>query len=253
MKLYRRLFFLLSLLFVLVSCNKDEGFGGSCSIEGYVYNIVHHNKNFSFLTDTVPASEWRVYILAGENGAVLDDVRTNYLGMYRFDYLRSGTYPVYAYSEYPNDIYRAEMVEVKAGKGLNVADTIYVHSGKAFGTSIIQGSVYATYYHNGVFMDAGVAIEQRVSIKRVGEVAPFNDTRVGDLGIFAFEGVLPGDYEIYVVNEDEESEKPTVPHLIQVTVTETGIVYQLPEEQEGLHVDEDGNKLKYTFVINIAV
>ena len=153
MKLYRRLFFLLSLSFALISCNNGEGLGGKCSIEGYVYNIVHHDKNFSFLKDTVPAAEWRVYILAGENGAPLDDVRTNHMGMYRIDYLRSGTYPVYAYSEFPDDKKRAEIVEVKAGKGLNVADTIYVHSGDAFGTAVIQGSVYATFYHNGVFID----------------------------------------------------------------------------------------------------
>jgi len=254
MKLYRQLFFLLSFSFVLISCNKDEGFGGSCSIEGYVYNIIHHNKNYSFLTDTVPAAEWRVFILAGDNGAVLKDIRTNYNGMYRFDYLRKGTYPVYAYSEFPNDIYQAEMVEVKAGKGLNVADTIFVHNGKGFGTSIIQGTAYATFYRrNGEFRDMGYPIEQRVYIKRAGEVVPFDDARVGNLGIFAFNGVLPGDYEIYMIDEDRNTEKPTVPHIVSITITETGIVYQLPEEQEGWETDENGNKKKYTFIINVSV
>jgi len=263
MKLFRQLFFLLSLSFVLVSCNKDEGFGGSCSIEGYVHNIVHHNKNYSFLTETVPAAEWRVFIIAGDNGAVLKDIRTNHNGMYRFDYLRKGTYTVYAYSEFPNNISRAEMVEVKVGKGLNVADPIFVHNGKGFGTSIIQGSVFATFYRrDGAFRDTGYPIEHRVYIKRAGEVVPFDDTRVGDLGIFAFEGILPGDYEVYMVCEDWYTEKPTIEehpdgeipegnpkhrHSMRIKVEEDGIVYQLPEEMEGL----DGEK--YTFIINVSV
>ena len=255
MKQRLHLFYLLCLTFALSSC-QDEGFGGKCSIEGYVYNIVHHNKNFSFMTDTVPAAEYRVYILAGENGAVLDDIRTNHKGMYRIDYLRKGTYPVYAYSEYPNDIYEEEMVEVKVGKGLNVADTIFVHTGKAYGTAVIMGSVYANYYHNGDKWGGAKPFDDvRVYIKNLGEPTYFDDVRVGDLGIFAFEQILPGDYEICVVHKNEISEIPSAKYM-QVTVTETGKIYQLPEEVE-VESDEDGDGILeygyYTFLINVSV
>ena len=254
MKQYH-LFYLLLLSFIFSSCNRDEGFGGSCSIEGYVYNVVHHNKNYSFSKDTIPAAEYRVYILAGENGAILDDIRANDKGMYRIDYLRKGTYPVYACSEYPNGTFRIEMKEVKAHKGLNKAETIYVHTGKAFGTSIITGSVFATYNHNGEFMDEGKAFGEKVYIKHAGEIAPFDDVDVGDMGIFAFDGILPGDYEIYVLDENKLTEKPTV-RMMPCKVIDTEKVYHLDENVE-IWIDNDGDGVEeveyYTFHINVAV
>ena len=253
MKQRLHLFYLLCLTFALSSC-QDEGFGGTSSIEGYVYNIIHHNKNFSFITDTVPAAEYRVYILTGDNSPVLKDIRTNHQGLYRFDYLRKGTYPVYALSDPADGHPEAEMVEVKVGKGLNRADTIFIHTGKAYGTAVIQGSVYADYYSKGDKIGEGMAIGERVFIKRLGESTHFDDVRVGNLGIFAFEQVPPGDYEIYIISEDRFSEVPFA-ESIQVTVTETGVIYQLPEEKEAW-IDEEGYGdyiiKHFTFRINIC-
>ncbi len=54
--------FISLLLLLSFSCNTDEGIGGSSSIEGYVYNVIHLNDDYSFRTDTFPAAGEKIYI-----------------------------------------------------------------------------------------------------------------------------------------------------------------------------------------------
>ena len=242
---HRQIFLILFPFFVFLSCNNGEGLGGSSSLEGYVYNIVHYDNNFSFIKDTLPAAKQDVYLIFGDDAYFGDDVETDKDGLFRFDYLRKGNYTVYAYSEYANmeggKERKAVMREVKVGGGLNRVDTIFIHTGDANGTAMIKGSVYAYYMHNGVLRDQGPAVDLRVYIKRIGEDTHFDDVRVGDQGIFVFQKILPGQYEVYTISEDPETEKPSAV-FTTVAVTETEIMYNLTEEGE-----------EYTFKIYISV
>jgi hypothetical protein len=217
-------------LFLLCACNKDEGLGGSSSLEGYIYQIEHSDDNFSFQTNTFPAAKKDVYLIFGDNEADYfgDDVETDSHGLYRFDYLRKGDYIVYSYSEYADGRKAAIFKNVKVGSGANTADTLFIHTGDAYGTSMIKGRVWALFYDNTNKVDDGWAVDADVYINRYGEEMFFERIRVGDQGVFIFQKILPGKYEIWVTSEDPETRKLT-PVKQVIEVKEAGKMYELPE------------------------
>ena len=224
---------------IFSSCNKNEGLGGSSSIKGYVYNVVHQRDNFSFISDTIPAVGERVFIIysGNEDDPVASrDVRTNANGMYHFEYLRKGNYVVYALSEYPEQLNKrnvAEMQHVRVGSGTATADTIYIHSGKGYGLSMISGRLMAQYYVDRLPNGAPEpAAGERVYLKRFGEDFILDDVRASDQGVFVFDRVVPpGKYEIYAVGEEIGSRrriKLTEPQIIEITEPHT--IYKLPKD-----------------------
>ncbi len=228
--------FLLLIVAIFFSCNKDEGVGGSSSIEGYVYNVVHKDDNFSFTIDTIPAVGEKVYIVYGNNvdAPVADkDVDTNKNGMYHFEYLRKGDYYVYALNSYPDQLSKAKTAEyksVKVGSGTAQVENIYIHSGKAYGLSMIKGTIIAQYYDKTAQKGNPIpAVEHRVYLKRAGEDSYFDDVRTSSTGVFYFQKVSPGTYEVYTTTEDINVKNrilSTTPQTIEVTEAET--VYELP-------------------------
>lgn len=91
-----------NILFIIVlslfSCTKVEGEGGTTSIVGRVI-INDYNGNGEFQGSYNGADEDVFIIYGAENTAVSDKVITSYDGSYRFDYLQSGTYKVFGYSD----------------------------------------------------------------------------------------------------------------------------------------------------------
>jgi|WetSurSiteA1Bulk_404760.scaffolds.fasta_scaffold00327_9 hypothetical protein len=102
-----------------ISCEKQEGEGGTSSITGKVV-VRQYNSNFTTLTETYYATDEDVFIIYGEDPVYGDKTTTNYDGTYRFDYLREGTYKIYAYSEdslnYPTQHEIPVVKEVKITK-----------------------------------------------------------------------------------------------------------------------------------------
>ena len=241
------LYFLFLPILFFTSCNKDEGLGGSSAIEGYIYNIFHNDDNFSFSTETIPAVGEKVYIVYGDDsdGPIADkDVDTNKNGMYRFEYLRKGNYTVYALSSYPEERSKqkvAELKTVKVGSGTAHADTIYIHSGKAYGLSMIKGSVYVQYYDKLNKVGIPVpAVETRVYLKRKGEITHFDDVRVGNEGTFIFQKVPPGIYEVYTTTEPiniKNKVLPTDPLEIEVIEAQTQTTYEQTIYEQPIHFD----------------
>jgi hypothetical protein len=223
---------LLPVLFLWTSCNKDEGLGGSSSIEGYVYNVIHYDDFFTFRADTFAALGKKVYLGFGNERNVGDDVDAGLDGYYRFDYLREGAYSVYALSELASGQKIAEIQQVKIGSGLHKAPSIYIHTGDAYGTAMIKGQITATYYHNGDRRDEGPGIGVRVYINREEDDAPFDDTRAGNNGIFIFQKLLPGNYVVYVVSEDPDTEKVRLIPSGVIRINETGKLYEIPGTYE---------------------
>ncbi len=218
-------------LCIFFSCNKDEGMGGSSSLEGYVYNIIHKDDNFSFSKDTIPAVKEDVFLIFGDDNYFGEDTETNGEGMFRFDYLRKGTYTLYALSKYADGRSEAEYKTVHVGKGNNKAEDIYIHTGKAYGTAMIKGYVHALYYDKGERVASGPAVEKRVFINHYGEDTFFDDVRVGDKGYFIFQKLIPGKYEIWVTTEDPETEKLSVLKQV-IEIDKWGQIYELSEEFE---------------------
>lgn len=230
-RMTRFLMAMLALVLVVSSCNKGPGEGGRGTVQGYV-KLVHHPDNDMTLTpDTLVAAKTDVFIIYGDEAYFGNDVETGADGMYRFEYLLPGDYTVFAYSTLPSGekVAVSETVNLERGAVAQVP-TIYVHDGKAYGTSIVKGRVHAAYYHNSSYRGEGWACEHRVYIRRLGDDIPFDDTRVGPDGYFAFQKLQPGEYEVFTVTQDFNE----VPDFVfqTITVDEAGIVYELEEQFE---------------------
>ena len=226
----RILMALLALALVMPSCNKGPGEGGTGTLQGYV-KLVHHPDDYSLTPDTMVAAKTDVFIVYGDEEYFGDDVETGPDGFYQFNYLLPGKYTLFSYSTLPSGEKEAVSQTVTLERGATAqVPLLYIHDGKAYGTSIVTGLVHATYYHNGSYRGEGWAYDHRVYIRRVGENLHFDDARVGVDGQFAFQKLQPGAYEIFTVTEDFNE----IPSLLfqTITVDEAGMIYELPEQFE---------------------
>lgn len=217
---------LLAAVMLFTSCNKGEGEGGTATIQGKVMLVLHDNDNYNLSVDTVAAAQTDVFIVYGDDVLYGDDMETGPDGTYCFKYLKKGDYTIFAYSTLATGekIAVTQQVTVKNGETVTVP-TIYAHEGKAYGTSMVRGQIWANYIHNGNNRGSGWAYEHRVYIRRVGEPYHFDDVRVGMDGYFYFQQLLPGEYEIYTFTENSD-EVPS-PLTQTITVTEAGQIYDL--------------------------
>jgi hypothetical protein len=78
-------------------CKKGPGEGGTSSIKGKIY-VMNYNGSGQ-LTGQYYGQEERVYIIYGDADFYGNDTRTSYDGTYEFDFLRKGSYTVFAYSD----------------------------------------------------------------------------------------------------------------------------------------------------------
>ena len=231
-RMTRILMALLALALILPSCNKGPGDGGTGTVQGYVKLVHHPDDDYTLTPDTMAAAKTDVFIIYGNEVYFGNDVETGADGMYQFEYLRPGDYTVFAYSTLPSGEKVAvyESVNLQHGAVMNVP-TLYIHDGKAYGTSIVKGRVHATYYHNGSYRGEAWACEHRVYIRRVGEDIPFDDTRVGPDGYFAFQKLQPGEYEVFTASDDIATEIPDFVFQT-VNVEEAGQIYEIEEQFE---------------------
>jgi hypothetical protein len=221
----------LAVVLLLPACNKGEGKGGTGTVQGYVKLIHHPDDDFALSADTMDAAKTDVFIVYGDDAYFGDDTETGFDGMYQFEYLTPGNYTVYSYSTLPSGekVAVSEAVTLNRGAVAQVP-TIYIHDGKAYGTSLVKGQVHASYYHNGSYRGEGWAYEHRVYIRRVGEELHFDDARVGVDGYFVFQKLQPGAYEVFTTTEDYNE----IPSLLfqTIIVGEVGQIYELEEQFE---------------------
>jgi hypothetical protein len=235
----KKLFFFIVILF-FVACNQEEGLGGSSSIEGYVYNVVHQDDNYSFGADTFPAAGKKVYISFGDDNSVGENIDAGQNGYYRFDYLREGHYKVYALSETKFGEKIAVIQSVTAGKGTVLAPPVYIHSGDVYNTAMIRGKVSVTYYNKDelVTIDGKSefpAVDTRVYIKNFGEPTSFDDVRTGDNGVFIFKELQTDrQYEVFVVTEIRGDDYKNIlfPVVKTVNVRQAHQIYPLDSEPQ---------------------
>ena len=83
--------------FMMTACEKEEGVGGTSTITGKV-KVREYNGNFTYLIGEYYAGDQDVYLIYGNDSVYSDKFTTSYDGTYRFEYLREGTYQVFAYS-----------------------------------------------------------------------------------------------------------------------------------------------------------
>lgn len=225
MKYYRMIMIALLMGLSLASCNDKEGEGGTGTIQGYVKLILHPSDDYQLNVDTVNAAKTDVFIVYGDDEFYGDDTETDPDGLYQFEYLTPGNYTVFAYSTLPSGekVAVSEPVTLERGQVAQVP-TLYVHDGKAYGTSIITGKVWAMYFHNAEYRGEGWAYEHRVYLRKLGDSYHLDDVRVGVGGVFAFQKVQPGTYEVITYTQNAQE----VPSPVIDTVTvEAGQILQM--------------------------
>lgn len=212
----RILIFLVVAALAFPSCNNKEGEGGTGTVRGHVKLVRHPADDYQLNVDTIDAAKTDVFIVYGNDEFYGDDIETNPDGLYQFEYLTSGTYTVFAYSTLATGekVAVAETVELERG-GVAEVPTIYIHDGKSYGTSVVTGKVWAWYFHNNEYRGEGWAYEHRVYLRRLGDTYHLDDVRVGLDGIFAFQKVLPGSYEVITYTQNAQE----VPSPLIDTVT----------------------------------
>jgi len=209
---------------ILFSCIDEEGEGGISVIEGKVYKVVHPNDVYSFKADTFPASKEDVYIVYGDEPIYGDKMETGNDGFFRFKYLTKGTYNIYAYSTNTDGRKIAVIDTVTVGSGKTVrVDNIYIHEGKSLETSYIKGTVLVKYYDKGFITNLIPAYEIRVYIKAKDALYHFDEIRTGINGAFMFQGLNPGEYEVFVLTE-LPGEKVLSPIIKSVTILKKGVI-----------------------------
>lgn len=228
MKYGRIIIVFLVMCFALSSCNNKEGEGGTGTIRGYVKLIHHPDDDYQLNVDTLNAAKTDVFIVYGNDEFYGDDTETNPDGLYQFEYLTPGDYTVFAYSTLATGekVAVAQTVKLERGQVAEVP-TIYIHDGKAYGTSVITGRVWAWYFHNNEYRGEGWAYEHRVYLRKLGDSYHIDDVRVGLDGIFAFQKVLPGTYEVVTYTQDAQ-EVPS-PLIDTVTVKADEILQMEPD------------------------
>jgi len=208
----------------LFSCVNDEGQGGISVIEGKVFKVLHYDITNNLKTDTFPAAKEDVYIVYGDEPIYGDKMETGYDGFFRFKYLTEGTYKVFAYSTYPETGKEAVIDTVTVGKGETKNTTnLYIHEGKSLETSYIKGTVLAKYYDKAFLTGFIPAYDLRVFIRVKGAAYQFDEIRTGLDGVFMFQGLSPGDYEVFVFTE-QAGEKILSPVIQSVTITKKGVI-----------------------------
>lgn len=122
-------FILVSLsLFIISSCKKVEGQGGTSTIKGVVIEQKYIGSN---IIAEYPAADQDVYIIYGEDDTFYDDdIKTSYDGSFEFKYLNNGVYKLFVYEDSSTDPSgkAAKMVEVEitSKKSTIEVDTIYI-------------------------------------------------------------------------------------------------------------------------------
>lgn len=228
MSFYRKIIVALLVCLSFAACNKKEGEGGTGTVQGYVKLVHHSDDDYQLNVDTMNAAKTDVFIVFGDEEFYGNDTETNPDGMYQFEYLTPGKYTVFAYSTLVTGEKEAVSETVTLERGaVATAPTIYVHDGKAYGTSIIQGKVWAMYFHNSTYHGEGWAYEHRVYLRKLGEIYHQDDVRVGLNGVFAFQKVLPGTYEVITYTQDA-NEVPS-PVIDTVTVGADEILEMTPD------------------------
>jgi hypothetical protein len=104
---------------ILSACLKEPGIGGTTTISGKIY-AYDYDSEMNNLRTQYYAPDEDVFIIYGDDSIYSDRTKTSYDGSYRFEYLRPGSYTIFAYSKnvgtkLPPLVAVKEKVEIQSG------------------------------------------------------------------------------------------------------------------------------------------
>jgi len=215
---------------ILVSCEKDEGMGGTGSISGAI--IEHfYNDDFSQLIRTGPAVDEEVFIVFGSDNIPGERVNTGSEGHFRFDFLYPGAYQIYYKSEdstmVPGDEWQIIQVDLGKGEELDLGElekstTLDYNDGAAVISGVVRKTKYDkdSRWPNLVIEYIDFAHEHEVYITYGNHTFYDDRIRTQDDGYFEFKDLLPGKYRVFLYSEDVTRVTEHVVLQYEVTITE---------------------------------
>lgn len=209
--------FFIAFLLIFISCEKQEGEGGTSTIKGKV--IIHLvSDDFQTPYATFPDEDQDVYIMYGSDDFFSDETETHYDGIFRFQNLRKGDYKVYSYSADTTGQSLSGKVpiikDVKIEKnGTSVeAPTIEIYKQVTSyeGSSTIEGKVFAYDWNSDltILKDSFYLRNEYVYLARAEDNYYFERQRTFYDGSFVFTSLPIGNYEIYVYSRDITGQDP---------------------------------------------
>jgi len=94
----KKILLIVSAFLMIISCEIEEGEGGSSTIIGKVL-VKNYNSDFTVKLGEYYAPGIDVYIVYGDDEIYSDKFETGIDGWYRFEFLTKGDYTVYAFSK----------------------------------------------------------------------------------------------------------------------------------------------------------
>jgi hypothetical protein len=230
----RLLTLLFGALILLVSCENDEGVGGKASISGKVYVKVY-NEDMSILQDEYYVPDEEVYIIYGNAEMYNDNISTSYDGTYKFEYLREGSYTVFAYSDDTINPGSGKKIAVKAQVNIgsdeskNVGDLVIynINNGDGLGGNCsISGKIFVKEYNKDmtVLIDQYYSADEDVYIV-YGDGSLFDvRDRTSYDGSYKFDQLIPGNYKVFAYARDTINplSSQLLPVIKEVEITTEG-------------------------------
>lgn len=98
MKLLTKFFGGFLIVLICAGCTKSAGLGGRAKIKGKLMGNFYYDDQLTQANGSGILSDEDVYIVYGTDDTYFDDdIKTSYDGSFEFNYLRPGTYTVFAY------------------------------------------------------------------------------------------------------------------------------------------------------------
>jgi hypothetical protein len=224
------------------SCEQGPGSGGTSTIRGKV--IVHeYNGDFTIPRDTFPAAKEDVYIIYGDDYVYGDKFETGYDGSYEFNYLREGSYTVYAYSKDSTNLITLGKVAVTqqveiTGKDevVEVPDIIIAACDNGpgnGGTSTIRGKVIVHEYNGDftILRDTYPGAKEDVYIIYGDDYVYADKFEANYDGSYEFGYLREGNYTVFAYSKDSvnTSSSERIAKMQEVEITGNNQVVEAPD------------------------
>jgi hypothetical protein len=231
-----------SFLLVLLplSCQKDEGLGGTGSISGTITEQFY-NDDYSSLIHEKPAVDEEVYIVFGSSEELGNRIRTNNLGQFRFKYLYPGNYQVYFISGDSTSVLNLDVeklydIDLERGEDhelgrLEKLSTLDFDEGAAMIKGVVKVIDYVdlSSYPNLVIEKTYYATEQEIYLTYNKHTFYDERIRTQTGGYFEFGGLIPGEYQVFLYSDDVTGESDKVTIEFEVSIDDLDQVIDLGE------------------------
>lgn len=222
-------------LSTLISCEKEEGVGGTASIKGKVVE-----QNLNCYLEKVGSSKLvldkDVFIMYGDNTVVDDKIETSPSGEFSFDYLMPGKYTIYTYSDDTSNFNNSEKIVISKIITIGDKDEVinidsintYKHVEVNDGSAQACGFVGQVEYLNGTTIAVDTISAQDVDVYLMYGDTTFYDMKTKTYfdGSFCFNNLIPGKYKLYVLSEKAFS-KEDIPKFQEFEILESTSTLQI--------------------------